>query len=135
MGRRMEPADLMAESDKDFFGRTVLIGDRDQNTFSVLRRDRRQREHVTADDIFLDLRDLEITVGILGGDLRVMKTVKLLQLDLVPVIEEIVVKKSALYELLLLETERQDHRQEKSCLGHSDTVVIAGALAVLFELF
>ena len=135
MGRRMKPADLVTESNKYFFCCTVLIGDRDQNTFSVLWRDRRQREHVTADDILLDLRDLEITVRVLGGDLRVMKTVKLFQLDLMPVVEKIVVQESTLYELLLFETERKDHRQEKRGLGHSDAVVIAGALAVLLEFF
>ena len=133
MGRRMKPADLVTESNKYFFCCTVLIGDRDQNTFSVLWRDRRQREHVTADDILLDLRDLEITLGILTGDMRMMEAMELFELDLVPVVKKIVVEKSASYELLLFETERKDHRQEKRGLGHSDAVVIAGALAVLLE--
>lgn len=131
----MEPADLVTECDEDFFGRAVFIRDCNENAFSVFRRDRGQREHVTLDDILLDLGDLEIAVGILRGDLRVMETMEFLELHLVPVIEKIVVKKSAPYELLLLETEREDHRQEKSGLGHSDTVVVAGAFAVLLKLF
>ncbi len=133
MCRRVKPADLLTESNEDFFGRVIFVGEGDEHAFFISRRHRGQREHVTADDILLDLRDLEITLGILTGDLRVMKTVKLFQLDLMPVVEKIVVQESTLYELLLFETERKDHRQEKRGLGHSDAVVIAGALAVLLE--
>lgn len=135
MCRRVKTADLLAECDEDFFGRVVLVGEGDKYALLISWRDRSQREHVPADDILLEFRDLEITVGIFSGDLRMMKTVKFVQLDLVPVIEKIVVEKSASYELLLLEAEREDHGPEQSGLGHSDTVVIAGALAVLLEFF
>ncbi len=135
MCRRVKPADLMAECDEDFFGRIIFVGEGDEYALFISRRDRCQREHVAADDILLDLRDLEITLGILTGDMRMMKTVKFVQLDLVPVIEKIVMEKSAPYELLLLKAEGEDHGPEQSGLGHSDTVVIAGALAVLLEFF
>ena len=132
---RVKPADLMAECDEDFFGRIIFVGEGDEYALFISRRDRCQREHVAADDILLDLRDLEITLGILTGDMRMMKTVKFVQLDLVPVIEKIVMEKSAPYELLLLKAEGEDHGPEQSGLGHSDTVVIAGTLAVLLEFF
>ncbi len=135
MCRRVKPADLMAECDEDFFGRIIFVGEGDEYALFISRRDRCQREHVAADDILLDLRDLEITLGILTGDMRMMKTVKFVQLDLVPVIEKIVMEKSAPYELLLLKAEGEDHGPEQSGLGHSDTVVIAGTLAVLLEFF
>lgn len=135
MCRRVKTADLLAECDEDFFGRIIFVGEGDEYALFISRRDRCQREHVAADDILLDLRDLEITLGILTGDMRMMKTVKFVQLDLVPVIEKIVMEKSAPYELLLLKAEGEDHGPEQSGLGHSDTVVIAGALAVLLEFF
>lgn len=135
MCRRVKPADLMSECDEDFFGRVVLVGEGDEYALFISRRDRCQREHVAADDILLDLRDLEITLGILTGDMRMMEAMELYELDLVPVVKKIVVEKSASYELLLLEAEGEDHGPEQSGLGHSDTVVIAGALAVLLEFF
>ena len=134
-GYRASGTDLSSEIDEDFLRRTVLVGDGDQDALSVLRRDRGQREHVALDDVFFDRSDMEITLGIFAGDLRVMEPVKFLQFDLMPVVKEIVVKKCASYELLLLEAEREDHRQEKSGLGHGDTMVIAGACPMLFILF
>lgn len=126
-------ADLLAKCDEDFFGRVVLVGEGDKYALLISWRDRSQREHVPADDILLDLRDLEITVGIFSGDLRMMKTVKFVQLDLVPVVKKIVVEKSASYELFLLKAEREDHGPEQGSLGYSDTMVIAGAFAVLLK--
>ena len=102
----------MTECDEDFFYRAVFIGDRYENALFISRRDRRQREHVTLDDVFFDLGDIEITARILGGDRRMVKAVEFLELDRMPVIEEIIVKKSASYELLLLEAEGKDHGQE-----------------------
>lgn len=134
-GNRASVTDLSSEIDENFFRRAVLVGDSDQDTLSVLRRDRRQREHMAPDDVFFDRCDIEITLGIFAGDLRVMETVKFLQFDLMPVVKEIVVKKSAANELLLLEAEGKDHRQEKSGFGHGDTMVIAGASPMLFILF
>ena len=102
-------ADAVTEGSEDLFGRTVFIGKRNENTFSVFRRDRRQREHVTADDVFLERRDIKITAGIFGGCMRVGKAVELFELDVMPVVKEIIVKKSAAYELFLLEAEGKYH--------------------------
>ncbi len=135
MGRGMKAADLMAERDEDFLRGVVLVGKGDEDALSVSRRDRGQREHMALDDVLLDLRDLKVAAGILDRDVRVVETVELLELDLMPVIEEIVVEERASDELLLLEAEGEDHGPEQSSLGHSDTVVIAGALAVLLILF
>ena len=131
MCRRVKPADLLTESNEDFFGRVIFVGEGDEHAFFISWRHRGQREHVTADDILLDLRDLEITLGILTGDMRMMEAMELFELDLVPVVKKIVVKKSASHKLFLLKAEREDHGPEQGSLGHSDTMVIAGALAVL----
>ena len=87
------------------------------------------------DDVFLDGRQVEIALGVLARDVRVMKAVELLELDIVPVIKEVIVKKRASNELLLFKSEGEDHRQEKRCFGDGDTVVITGAAAVLLESF
>lgn len=133
MCRRVKPADFLTESNEDFFGRVIFVGECDEHAFFISRRHRGQREHVAADDILLDLRDLEITLGILTGDMRMMEAMELFELDLVPVVKKIVVKKSASHKLLLLKAEGEDHGPEQSGLGHSDAVIVAGALAVLLE--
>lgn len=102
-------ADAVTESGEDLFGRAVFIGKRNENTFSVFRRDRRQREHVAADDVFLKRRDVKITAGIFGGRMRMGKAVELIKLDVMPVVKEIIVKKCAAYELFLLEAEGKYH--------------------------
>lgn len=135
MGRGTKTADLLAECDEDFLGRVVFVGEGNEHALSVSRRDRSQREHVASDNVLLDLGDVEITLGIFAGNVRVMEAVELLELDLMPVVKEIIVEKGASDELLLLEAEGEDHGPEQSSLGHSDTVVIAGALAVLLVLF
>ncbi len=86
------------------------------------------------DDVFLDRRQVKITIGILARNARVMEAVKLLEFDVVPVIKEIVMKKCASYELLLLKAEGKDHRQEKRCLGDGDAVIVAGTVTVLLEI-
>lgn len=85
------------------------------------------------DDVLFDGRQFEITLGVLTRDTRVVKAVELFEFDVVPVIKEVIVKKRASYELLLFKSEGKDHRQEKRCFGDGDTVVIAGAAAVLLE--
>ena len=87
------------------------------------------------DDLFFPLGYFIISARVLKRRLRMGEAVQSMgtRFFIVPVIEKIVVQESTLYELLLFETERKDHRQEKRGLGHSDAVVIAGALAVLLE--
>ena len=126
--------DLSAEGGEDFSCGADLIRDRDQDAFFISRRDRGQRKHVSSDDVLFDRRQVEIALGILAGDLRVMEAVKLLELDVMPVIKEIIVQERASNELLLFKAEGKDHRQEKRGFGDGDTVVIAGELSVLFEL-
>ena len=87
------------------------------------------------DDVFLDGRQVEITLGVFTRDARVMEAVELLEFDIVPVIKEVIVKKRASNELLLFKSEGKDHRQEKCRFGDGDTVVITGASAVLLKSF
>lgn len=90
---------------------------------------------MSSDDVFLDGRQVEITLGVLARDMRVVKAVELLEFDIVPVIKEVIVKKRASNELLLFKSEGKDHRQEKCRFGDGDTVVITGAAAVLLKSF
>ena len=135
IGDRSSVSDLSSKRGEDFFCRADLIRDRDQDRLFISRGDRGQREHVSFDNVFLDGRQVEIALGIFASNARVMEAVKLFEFDIVPVIKEIVVKKRASYQLLLLKAEGEDHGPEQSSLSHSNTVVIAGALAVLLVLF
>lgn len=134
IGSRSSASDFSAECGEDFSCGADLIRDRDQDRFFISRRDGGQREHVSFDDVFLDRCQVEIALGIFACNMRVMEAVKFLELDVVPVIKEIVVKKRASYELFLFKTEGKDHRQEKRCFGNGDTVVITSAVAVLRKL-
>ena len=134
IGDRSSVSDLSSKRGEDFFCRADLIRDRDQDRLFISRGDRGQREHVSFDNVFLDRRQVEIALGIFASNARVMEAVKLFEFDIVPVIKEIVVKKRASYQLLLLKAEGKDHRQEKRRFGNGDTVVITSAVAVLLEL-
>ena len=90
---------------------------------------------MSSDDVLLDGRQIEITLGVFTRDARVMEAVELFEFDIVPVIKEVIVKKRASNELLLFKSEGKDHRQEKCRFGDGDTVVIAGAAAVLLKSF
>lgn len=130
-GNRSFLGKLVTKFHEELFVGAVLVGKRNEKAFTVLRWYRCQRKHVTHDDVFLDRGQIEISSGIFQRNLRMGKAVEFIELNGMPVIKEIVVKKRPAHELVFLELEGEPHGHGKSRLRYCQDVIIAGTCSVL----